>query len=189
MVEVNGRPVAYLLLDEEGGDLPADGATVALDQALLDRTLNVWLLRQGLAYLLLYSSNPPEQRARLRALAAASRSAGGPVWLRDASAAFVLDGATSIGPGGQLVFPKLFRRAFDYVHDVERHGFAGTLVDWLLAGARLAELEASHPGAGNENDQVSVAGGEPVHLSDLLQADGDKVSLSTDVLDLVFVEK
>ena len=196
MVEVNGRPVAYLLLDEEGGDLPANGTTVALDQALLDRTLNVWLLRQGLAYLLLYSSNPPEQRARLRALAAGSRGAGvspggarGPVWLRDASAAFVLDGATSIGPGGQPVFPKLFRRAFDYVHDVERHGFAGTLVDWLLAGARLAELEASHPGAGNENDQVSVAGGEPVRLADLLQADGDKVSLSADVLDLVFVEK
>ncbi len=189
MVEANGRPVAYLLLDEEGGDLPANGATVALDQALLDRTLNVWLLRQGLAYLLLYSSNPPEQRARLRSLAAASRSAAGrlpggargPVWLRDASAAFVLDGATSIGPGGQLVFPKLFRRAFDYVHDVERHGFAGTLVDWLLAHSR--------PGAGNEDDQVSVAGGEPVRLSDLLQADGDKVSLSADVLDLVFLEK
>jgi len=189
MVEANGRPVAYLLLDEEAGDLPASGATVALDQMLLDRTLNVWLLRQGLAYLLLYSSNPPEQRARLRQLAAASRSAAGvspggargPVWLRDASAAFVLDGATSIGPGGQLVFPKLFRRAFDYVHDVERHGFAGTLVDWLLAHSR--------PGAGNEDDQVSVAGGEPVRLSDLLQADGDKVSLSADVLDLVFLEK
>lgn len=152
MVEVNGRPVAYLLLEDPAGGLPADGSTVVLDQALLDRTLNVWLLRQGLAYLLLYSSNPPEHRARLREQAAAARGGAGPVWLRDASAAFVLDGASSIGPGGQLVFPKLFRRAFDYVRDVDR-GFSGTLIDWLLAHQR--------PDRGDENDRVSVAAPTP----------------------------
>ncbi len=181
MVEVHGRPVVYVLLDEAAVELPEDGSTVVLDQPLLDRTLNVWLLRQGLAYLLLYSSNPPEQRARLREFAAAARSSGGPVWLRDASVAFVLDGTASIGPGGQLVFPKLFRRAVDYVRDVERNGFPGTLLDWLLAH--------SQAGSGDENDRVSVAGGEPLRLSDLIQTDGDKVSLTADLLDLVFVEK
>jgi hypothetical protein len=181
MVEINGRPVVYLLLDGGIGGLPANGATVALDQALLDRTVNAWLLRQGLVYLLLYGSNPPQQRAWLREMAAAARTAGIGVWPQDATAAFVLDGAAAIGPGGQLVFPKVFRRAFDYLHDVDHHGFGGGLVDWLLVH--------SGPGPGDENDQVSVAGADPVRLSDLLRQDGEKVSLSVDPLDLVFVEK
>jgi endonuclease YncB( thermonuclease family) len=48
-VEVNGRPVAYVLL-ASGGTLPADGAWVNVDQALLDQTLNLHLLSTGQAY-------------------------------------------------------------------------------------------------------------------------------------------
>lgn len=181
MVETTGRPVSYLLPDGEIGGLPADGSAVPLDQALLERTINAWLLRQGLVYLVLYGSNPPPQRARLQAMAAAARAAGTGVWMQDVTEVFKLDGAASIGPGGQLVFPKLFRRAVDHLDDVDHHGFDGSLVDWLLA--------RSGPGPGDENDQVSVAGADPVRLSDLIRHDGEKVSLSADLLDLVFVEK
>jgi endonuclease YncB( thermonuclease family) len=180
MVETTGRPVSYLLLDGGIGGSPADGSTVALDQALLERTVNAWLLRQGLVYLLLYGSNPPQQRAWLQAMAAAARTAGTGVWMQDVTEVFKLDGPASIGPSGQLVFPKLFRRALDHLHDVD-HGFDGSLVDWLLAH--------SGPGPGDENDQVSVAGADPIRLSELLRHDGEKVSLSVDLLDLVFVEK
>jgi hypothetical protein len=34
-----------------------------------------------------------------------------------------------------------------------------------------------------------VAGADPIRLSELLRHEGDKVSLSADLLDLVFVEK
>jgi endonuclease YncB( thermonuclease family) len=181
MVEVNGRPVSYLLLDGGIGRLPADGSTALLDQALLDRTVNAWLLRHGLVYPLLYGATPPTQRAWLRELAAAARATGSGIWTQDTTDAFVLDGSSSIGRGGQLVAPKVFRRAVDYLHDVDHHGFDGSLVDWLLA--------RSGPGPGDENDQVSVLGADPVRLSDLLRHDGEKVSLPADLLDLVFVEK
>jgi endonuclease YncB( thermonuclease family) len=181
MVETTGRPVSYLLLDGGPGDLPADGSTVALGRALLERTVNAWLLRQGLVYLLLYGSNPPRQRAWLHAMAAAARAAATGVWMHDLTEVFKLEGPASIGPGGQLVYPKLFRRAIAHLHDVDRHGFDGSLADWLLA--------RSGPGPGDENDQVSVAGADPIRLAELLRHEGDKVSLSADLLDLVFVEK
>jgi endonuclease YncB( thermonuclease family) len=181
MVEATGRPVSYLLLDGGVGALPGDGSTVTLDQALLERTVNAWLLRQGLVYLLLYGSTPPRQRAWLQAMATAARAAAAGVWMQDVTEVFKLDGPASIGPGGQLVHPKLFRRAVDHLHDVDHHGFDGSLVDWLLAH--------SGPGPGDENDQVSVAGADPIRLSELLRHEGEKVTLSADLLDLVFVEK
>jgi hypothetical protein len=39
MVEANGRPVAYVLV-ENANNLPADGAWVNVEQPLLDQTLN-----------------------------------------------------------------------------------------------------------------------------------------------------
>jgi endonuclease YncB( thermonuclease family) len=179
IAEVNGRPVAYLLVDQDDV-LPADGTWVHVDDALLDRTVNARLLREGLAYLTLYTSSPKRHRRRLRAIAAEARSAGRGVWAMDDTVGWLLTEQDDIGPKGQLILPKLFRRCTDYLTDVER-GFDGNLVDWLL--------DVSLSPARDENDRVVVGGRIEVPLSSLLLQRNNRIAFQPDVLDVVFVEK
>jgi endonuclease YncB( thermonuclease family) len=177
--EVNGRPVSYLLLEEQAA--PAqDGAWTLVDRPMLDRTLNARLLQEGVAYPTVYSSTPVGHRAHLRTLATEAREKAAGVWAIDASAGFVLDDQASIGPEGQLILPKLFRRATDYLR-ARDGGFQGNLADWLL--------QVSASPSRNENDQVVVCGGIEVHLSDLLLQANRTVRFQADLLDVVFVEK
>jgi hypothetical protein len=171
IVDVNGRPVSFLLV---GDSLPADGADVPIDPSLLQRTLNAALLADGSAYLTLYASLDESLRAGLRAIAATADDGALGVWPHDASAGFTLTTQASIGPDGALILPKLFRRCSDYL----RTRTSGeTLPDWLRARPDT------------EDDEVSVAGGPLVHLSDLIEQHGDEIALTAPLLDLVFVER
>lgn len=71
---------------------------------------------------------------------------------------FALESQDSIGPGGQLILPKLFRRCTDYLKDVGK-GFQGNLADWLIWVST---------GSRNENDEVVVQNYLKVRLSDLI---------------------
>ncbi|MDL5154476.1 hypothetical protein [Actinomycetospora termitidis] len=123
----------------------------------------------GRAYLTLYTSTPEPVRARFLELAAAATGAGS-VWAADRSGGFTLTTQADIGPEGQLILPKLFRRATDYLRaDSER-----TFVEWVRA-------------QGADNDPVEVAGTR-TNLAELLTEDGDRVSLTVPLTDLVFVE-
>ena len=179
MVEVNGRPVAYVLLETAGG-LPADGAWVNADQALLDGTLNLRLLSEGQAYYTVYTSMPVAHRRHLRAVAAETRTAGKGVWGRDSTADWLLADQKSIGPDGQLILPKLFRRCTDYLKAVDK-GFIGNLGDWLLASSATPTRD--------ENDRVLLRDATEVHLSDLIQQRNQHIAFQADLLDLTFVEK
>ncbi|HEX8935778.1 MAG TPA: thermonuclease family protein [Pseudonocardiaceae bacterium] len=179
MVEVNGRPVAYVLLETAGG-LPADGAWVNADQALLDGTLNLRLLSEGQAYYTVYTSMPVDHRRHLRAVAAETRTAGKGVWGRDSTANWLLVDQKSIGPDGQLILPKLFRRCTDYLKAVDK-GFIGNLGDWLLASSATPTRD--------ENDRVLLRDATEVHLSDLVQQRNQHIAFQADLLDLTFVEK
>jgi hypothetical protein len=171
IVDVNGRPVSFLLV---GDALPPDGGDVPIDDALLQRTLNAELLADGSAYLTVYASLDEPLRTGLRTIAAAADDRGLGVWPLDASAAFTLATQASIGPGGALILPKLFRRCTDYL----RTRTAGeTLPDWLRARPDT------------EDDEVSVAGGPLVRLSDLVEQRGDEIALTAPLLDLVFQER
>ena len=176
--EVNGRPVAYLLLAGQG-QLPADGTWASVDRPLLDQTLNARLLVDGQAYPTVYTSTPVSHRAHLRTLAIEARDAGRGLWTEDSTPEFVLEDQASIGPAGQLILPKLFRRATDYLKATAT-GFQGNLVDWLLA--------VSTSPTRNENDRVLVCGME-LHLSDLLVQANRRISFQPDLVDVVFVEK
>jgi endonuclease YncB( thermonuclease family) len=119
--EVNGRPVAYLATSAgEDEHLPPDGAWVLVDQTLLDHTFNTLLLQDGVAYPTVYTSTPVAHRAYLLALAAQARQSNLGVWADDLTAELTLEDQASIGPEGQLVLPKLFRRATDYLKSVAR---------------------------------------------------------------------
>jgi len=175
--DIYGRLVSYVIVDDDG-DLPEDGAWTPVDEALLGRTLNAEQLRSGSAYLTLYSSCPPAQRAFLRELAASARKQRTGVWADDHTSEFVLDDEASIGPHGELILPKLFRRATEYLLS---RADGETLPGWLAA-------HGPDPHHAAHDDKVIVRG-LTVHLSTLLDQRRDVVSLAADELDLVFVDR
>ena len=178
-IDPNGRPIAYLLVDD-GADL-RDGAWTHVDRALLDRTLNARSLAFGLSYLTLYTSTPAPHRERLRAIASDAREAGKGVWAADESELFQLVSQASISPpNGVLILPKLFRRCTDYLK-ARAEGFSGTLPDWLVS--------VSATGSRPEDDRVLICGRTEVLLSQVVKQLNDRISFTADLLDVVFVEK
>jgi endonuclease YncB( thermonuclease family) len=167
LVDVNGRPVVFLLRD----DLPPDGQRVEVPLAA---TANAEMLRTGDAYGTFYSSTDPALRDELRALAVAARSASLGVWAADASGGFVLASQDSIGPDGALILPKLFRRCTDYLRS---RNARETLPEWM-------ERQGDQ-----QDDLVSVGGAAEVRFRTLISQAGDRISLDADPLDLVFSEK
>jgi len=133
-----------------------------------------------LAYPALYASTPVAHRTYLHELAAEARKNGAGVWADDRTAEFTLEDPASIGPEGQLILPKLFRRAIDYLEAVAG-GFRGNLPDWLVA--------VSTSSSRNEDDRVLVCGRTELRLSDLLVQANDAVWFQADPLDLVFFER
>jgi endonuclease YncB( thermonuclease family) len=175
-VERNGRPVSFVLLAD---DVPqaGSGTWVELDETLLRKTLNWRLLETGVAYYTVYTSTP--HRDLLREAAETARGGPSGVWAKDASNEFLLQDQASIGPEGQLILPKLFRRATDYLKSVS-DGYSGNLADWLIW---ISE------GSRNENDAVVVADSMEVKLSDLIDQRNRTVVFQPDLLDITFVEK
>jgi len=168
-----GRPVAFLVV---GDDLPEDGDWTPVGAELLGRTANVAQLRSGAAYLTLYDSTPAPLRRRLRAVAQEARDDRRGVWDDDRTERFRLGDAEDLAPGGQLVLPKLFRRATQYLESRRR---GETLPRWLRRRERAGDPV---------NDVAVLPGGEERALDELLEQDGREVSFTADVLDLTFVE-
>lgn len=176
--EANGRPVSYVLLGEDAAALK-DGHWVYASSALIDKTMNAFMLTTGMAYYTVYTSTPFEHRRHLRALAAAARERQLGVWAQDQTGEFMLESDASIGPEGQLILPKLFRRATDYLKDVAR-GFSGNLSDWIVSVSQ---------GSRDENDRVLIDDYIEVQLSELIEQRNRWVAFQADTLDIVFVEK
>lgn len=177
--DANGRPVAYVVLEDEAKQLE-DGNWTRVDADLLEKTLNFWSLAQGIAYYTVYTSTPFQHRQVLRSAAMAARNDNLGVWAEDTTSEFVLRDQKSItAPDGQLILPKLFRRSIDYLKDVE-DGFRGNLRDWLIDISQ---------GSRNENDRVVIGNTIEVPLSDLIQQRNSRVVFQADLLNITFVEK
>ncbi len=176
--EANGRPVSYILLDQQASQLE-EGTWMNMGEDLLKETINYRLLNSGMAYYTVYTSTPLVHRQFLSKAAAAAREAELGVWQSDATSDFVLGDQSSLGPGGQVILPKLFRRCTDYLKDVAK-GYQGNLSDWLIWVSS---------GSRNENDLVVVNDSMELHLSDLLDQRNSHVVFKADLLDITFVEK
>jgi hypothetical protein len=129
----------------------------------------------GVAYPLLYTSTAPDLRAAFTAMAGTAAEQRLGVWAADSSARFSVADPEDVGPDGALILPKLFRRTVDYLRD--RSDPRLTLPQWL----------AARPDT--EDDDVVVADAPAVPLHTLLAQDGDTVTFSPGLLDLVFVER
>jgi endonuclease YncB( thermonuclease family) len=173
LADANGRPVSILLVDEE---LP-DGEYVEVDEDTLGRSANIGLLADGSAYVTLYDSCPAPIRAAFRGTAARARERRLGVWAEDTTARFELVDQESIGPTGQLVLPKLFRRCSDYLRT---RAPDETLPEWVRTHG---------PPERPEDDQVIVGGTVHTRLSELVRQGGTTIEFPVDLLDIVFVEK
>lgn len=176
LVELHGRPVCYLFINPtRGWD---EGQTLPLSDEILNDSVNAHMVSTGRAYTTLYTSTPLAQREYFTRLATTARGAAGSVWTADSSARFTLTDHASIGEGGQLLLPKLFRRCTDYL-TAKSKGSATSFLGWLT--------QASDTGA-SEDDDLLLAG-QKHKLSDLITEDGTTIEFHADLLDLVFVEK
>jgi hypothetical protein len=173
----NGRPIAYLHVGT--GRRPTDGTWTPVTNSVLDRTLNAHALSGGIAYPTFYTSTPTTHVRHLRALARGARDDKAGVWAVDQTPLFQLVDQSSIGPEGQLILPKLFRRATDYLKDAAT-GFRGNLSDWL---------RANNTGTRQEDDLVLLPGGVEVPLSTLVEQRNNWIAFTPDLLDIAFVEK
>ncbi len=176
--DIYGRPISYVLLEDDAALLD-DGNWVKVDADLLKKTINYRLLDEGVAYYTVYTSTPFIHRKILSEVASKARNANKGVWKLDMTSDFVLVNQNSIGPEGQLILPKLFRRCTDYLIDVHK-GFQGNLADWLIWVSS---------GSRDENDQVIVHNYLKVWLSDLIEQRNREIIFKADLLDIMFVEK
>lgn len=175
-VDRHGRPIGYLL----HGASHFRGKRCQVSEAVLDGTANAAMLMSGEAYLLAYTSLPPEHRARFRALAREARRKKRGVWRDDASARGVAlhGGKRALGPEGALVFPKLFRRCIDYLLRRHSEGFGGSFVDWLSRyGAQ---------GAAGVPERVCMPHAANIPFASLVREDAGRVVLGADLTDLIF---
>lgn len=175
--DANGRPVSYLLRDNS---LTKDEEWVMVNEEILEQTANYHLLSTGGAYYTVYTSTPFKHRQILRQVAANAREKNLGVWEKDTTSEYRLENPEDLGPSGQLILPKLFRRSVDYLKAVET-GFQGNLKDWLF--------DVSHLLSRQENDRVLIGDYLELHLSDLLDQRNRTVLFKADLLDLTFVEK
>jgi endonuclease YncB( thermonuclease family) len=173
----NGRPIAYLHVGT--GRRPANGAWTQVTNSVLDHTVNAHAVSSGIAYPTFYTSTPAPHVRHLRALARGARDDKAGVWAVDQTPLFQLVDQSSIDPDGQLILPKLFRRATDYLKDVKA-GFLGNLPDWLLA---------NNTGTRKEDDLVLLPGGIEAPLSTLLEQRNNWIAFTPDPLEIAFVEK
>ena len=119
-------PVSYVLLEKMQLFLTMETGSRWMTD-LLKKTINYRLLDEGIAYYTVYTSTPFNHRKLLRDVASQARNANRGVWELDMTTEFALENQDSIGPDGQLILPKLFRRCTDYLKDVDK-GFQGNLL-------------------------------------------------------------
>ena len=173
----NGRPISYLHVGT--GRRPTDGTWTPVTNSVLDHTVNAHALSGGIAYPTFYTSTPAPHVRHLRALARGAREDKAGVWAADLTPLFQLVDPSSIGPEGQLILPKLFRRATDYLKDLA-DGFHGNLSDWL---------RANNSGTRREDDLVLLPGGVEAPLSTLVEQRNSWLAFTPDPLEISFVEK
>jgi endonuclease YncB( thermonuclease family) len=172
----HGRPISYVLPASVAPDFGPDGTDLIVKPQDLSKTMNYFMLEEGMAFGLFYTSAPEDHRNYFRAIAEAARKAKKGVWSEDSSEDFVIDGQTSLGPEGTLIYPKLFRRATDYLKDVAKGVFSGDLAEWIKAKST------------SEDDEVWI-GKVKVHFSELVTQSNKHTHLQGDVLGMVFVER
>jgi endonuclease YncB( thermonuclease family) len=177
MVERNGRPVAYVLGQAEATGLQ-DGSSISVDDTRLRLTLNALSLEKGMSYFTVYNSMPAAQIKTFQQLTTKARAAKIGIWARDKTSEFTLENAGSINESGQLILPKLFRRATDYLSAKRKKKTTASFKNWLIESRDTASSQ----------DGLLLERGNKRRLSDLIEQNGSRVRFKANTLELVFNE-
>ncbi|KAH6653632.1 hypothetical protein BKA67DRAFT_660199 [Truncatella angustata] len=116
----------------------ADGSTLTVDEAVVDRSVNAKLLANGLAYPAFYGTLPAALREHLATKSGAARTAQRGLWPR--STADKETAAEEVSPTNLqsfVIWPKLFRRVVEYFAD--GNDDFDNFNAWLLRDARRAD--------------------------------------------------
>lgn len=177
--EGHGRPIAFVLRDL---DQP-DGSDIKLTNSILSHTYNFHAVKQGAAYLGLYSGGLSfETQSRLISAYKNAKAAKAGLWGLDKTSRFVINTLDDIGPErGSLVYPKIFRRCVDALR------WAGGQFE---PGRDIDDYLAKSP---QENDSFvvhSVHGGKlKSKLSNVLEQINSQIKIDIDLNIVEFVSK
>ncbi|PSB02921.1 thermonuclease family protein [Merismopedia glauca] len=177
--DANGRPISYVLKAEDLAGIKL-GDWNLVDEDILEKTINKFLIESGFAYYTVYTSTPKLHRDYLREIAYNAREESLGLWSIDATSDFILDTQDDISEKGSLILPKLFRRCTDYLKAKDQ-GFSGELADWL---------QEKSSGSRPENDPVYLEQSQvTVEFSSLIKQQNRHISLDVDTLQITFLEK
>jgi endonuclease YncB( thermonuclease family) len=163
-----GRPI---VLAYPGRAPERDGATIDVTPRRLRASLNLHLLRHGLAYPMLYTTMPDELRPAIRAAVAGARARELGLWADgvDRSVHWTRL-ARRDHLASHALWPKLYRRLHEFL--VLEKSLA-KLDDWLAVAPDTRD------------DEVIAFGSTPTRLGKLLAIDGERIKLRCDPLDVV----
>ena len=170
-----GRPISYILIGQE--ERFEDNASVSVDNEILDKTVNMQMLKNGYAYPLLYTSTPRSHRDRIREIAKNAKDKKKGIWQQDSSPSFDLIDFSSVdAPTGSVIYPKVYRRTVDYLTDLNR-GFTGDLSEWI------------HSKGSKEDDEVILDERFQSRLSQVIEVHNSRIAMTADIMDMTFVER
>lgn len=170
-LDTYGRTIAFVF----AGEHPAiDGSLIFVTPAMLDDSLNAYMLQSGQAYAAFYLTLPAQLRAHLRGTASAARAASVGLWAQATATpgqAAVIDGLDALQQA--VIWPKLFRRLVPYFQ--QGHGDFAALDGWLRADPL------------NRDDRLLLPNLELGNMHDLIVEDGQSIRLAYAPEDLVIV--
>jgi hypothetical protein len=168
-VESNGRLLGLVYTGPIG---EPDGASIFVDHATLDASINVHLVRQGLAYVEAYDTMPIDLVRHIQGIGAEVRETGAGLFagehVNKIRSAQVMDLPTL---ESLIMWPKLFRRLVKYF----AAGFTGL-------GGFDAWIRADPV---RRDDSLRLPSGEKGNMHDTYRIDGDSLSLAFNSEELI----
>lgn len=164
----NGRPIV-LAYPRKAAE--RDGATIEPTRARAYRSLNGYLLRQGLAYPMLYDTLSDDLRKAFRAYVELARAFGAGIWADgiDRTATWTrLGGPTHLEL--HALWPKLYRRLHEFM---QLDKSLGKLDDWMAVDRD------------GRDDAVLIGGSTNGRLTDVIEVKDQSIRLRCDPLELV----
>lgn len=167
--EKNRRPVCFVFAGDAEEE---DGTEVFLRPDRLEESVNYKSALEGLAYPTYYEGFFPDLRKKITAAVAQARKDGGKgIWPKDKTTeGFTVSSLSSVTEK-HVILPKLFRRIVNFMGD-------GGSIDGFK------EFLAANP-----DPVVELKNGHFTNLDTFVEVTGEKVRLTVNPEDLVFVDK
>ncbi len=160
-IEANGRLLGLVFAGATGR---ADGERVFVDNAILDQSVNVELVVEGLAYVEPYDTMPISLVKHLRGKAHTARNANAGLWKsEDVTTEKAAPIQTLAALEALVMWPKLFRRLASYFH--EGNTGLGQFEQWIRDDPV------------RRDDALRLPDGEKGNMHDTFLTDGDTLQL------------